>query len=196
VSTGQRTPVPHVRTGLCLRPRAYDHSDARALQLALHAEQGRLYGFADHPDDLDASRFVEPHGLFLVGYNDSGIPIACGAWHWLTEHTAEIKRMYVAPAARRHGHARTLLAALEHHAAEAGARHLMLETGARNTSALALYAAADYQRIPSYVPHRNPQINRALTKTITNDEPYPTRHDRARPTGAHPATAQRMPTNT
>ena len=53
-------------------------------------------------------------GVFLVAYAD-GVPAGCGGWrsHGDDGETAEIKRMYVAPEARRRGIARRLLAALE-----------------------------------------------------------------------------------
>jgi len=163
------TPDPPVSTsvtsrdGLELVPRAYDHPDVVDLVQALHSAQLALYGVADHPDDIDAARFVPPNGLFVVGYRD-GVPVAGGGWHRVDHETAEIKRMYVADEVRGHGYGRAVLAELEQRAHAAGATRLILETGVRNHRALALYRQAGYRSVSSYVPGRDPMINRAFVK--------------------------------
>lgn len=75
--------------------------------------------------------------------------IGCGALR-LADDFAEIKRMYVVPDARRRGHARRLLAALEDAARELGYERVRLDTGARQPHARALYEAAGFQPIPDY----------------------------------------------
>ncbi|MET7503266.1 GNAT family N-acetyltransferase [Streptomyces microflavus] len=55
----------------------------------------------------------------------------------------------------------TLLEHLEQHAASRRARRILLETGRRNTAALALYNRAGYLPCPSYVAGRDPRVNRA-----------------------------------
>ena len=72
--------------------------------------------------------FEPPRGAFFVAYRD-GVPVATGAWRlrddvgaFGTRRTAEVKRMYVAPAARGLGLARRMLARLEDTAAEVGPR--------------------------------------------------------------------------
>lgn len=57
---------------------------------------------------------------------------------------AEIKRMYVAPAARGLGLGRLLLETLERHAAGLGLRCIRLETGVRQPEAIGLYRACGY----------------------------------------------------
>jgi GNAT superfamily N-acetyltransferase len=155
---------------LILAPTPYDHPDARTLTRALHAEQQALYGFADDPSDTPPEEFATPRGLFVIGnLQPTGIAVACGGWRCLKERTAtaEIKRMYVTPDARGHGHARRLLQHLEQTAAEAGITRMLLETGRDNTGALALYASRGYRTIPPYVTGRDPQVNRALAKHLT-----------------------------
>ncbi|MFT4188858.1 MAG: ribosomal protein S18-alanine N-acetyltransferase [Aeromicrobium sp.] len=56
--------------------------------------------------------------------------------------TADLLRIAVDPSARRHGHARGLLADLAQAAADEGAERLMLEVAADNDAALAFYRAA------------------------------------------------------
>jgi hypothetical protein len=57
---------------------------------------------------------------------------------------------------------------LEHHAAQAGAQRAILETGVRNTAALNLFAGAGYRPVDSYVKGRDPKINRAFARSLTN----------------------------
>ncbi|MFE7430190.1 MULTISPECIES: GNAT family N-acetyltransferase [unclassified Streptomyces] len=80
--------------------------------------------------------------------------------------TAEIKRMYVTPAARSHGLGRQLLEALEHDARRHGMSEAILETGAGNLAALTLYTHCGYALIAPCVPGRDPRINRALSKAL------------------------------
>ena len=89
----------------------------------------------------DAGRpamFDPPQGSFLVGYSTATRwPPAPGAAvptsrRSAPPRTAEIKRMYVAPAARGRGLARAMLAQLEETARAAGAEAMVLETGIRS----------------------------------------------------------------
>jgi GNAT superfamily N-acetyltransferase len=150
---------------LTLVPRRYDHPDAWALVSALHADQLTRYGRADDPTDTTPEEFLPPAGLFLVGYHDAQ-PVACGGLRSLdpASRTAEIKRMFVAPDHRGRGYGRRVLASLEDAARTGGARRIILETGARNLEALALYQQAGYQPIPPYTDGRNPTVNRAFAK--------------------------------
>jgi GNAT superfamily N-acetyltransferase len=63
---------------------------------------------------------------------------------------AEIKRMYVVPAARRQGLGRRLLEALEDRARELGYARIRLDTGARQPHAQAMYERAGYHPIDNY----------------------------------------------
>ena len=66
------------------------------------------------------------------------------------ETTAEIRRMYVAPAARGRGLSRLVLAALEDEARELGYSFVRLETGDRQPEAIKLYASSGFEPIPRY----------------------------------------------
>ncbi|MFI1226161.1 MULTISPECIES: GNAT family N-acetyltransferase [unclassified Streptomyces] len=143
----------------------YNHPDARRLTQALRAEQLGLYGFADDPDATPEADFDPPVGLFLIAHVGDK-PVGCGGVRLLDEHTAEIKRMYVSGVVRAHGVGRYLLKHLEQHAASRRATRIMLETGRRNTAALALYNRAGYLPCPSYVAGRDPRVNRAMAKAL------------------------------
>jgi len=64
--------------------------------------------------------------------------------------TAELKRMYVAPAARGLGIGRAILEALEREASAMGVTRLVLKTGTRQLAALAMYRRAGYRDIPPF----------------------------------------------
>lgn len=145
----------------------YSGPDARRLTQALYEEQLATYGFADNPAGTPAEEYLPPHGAFFVASAGDGPAIACGGWRTAGHGTAEFKRLYVAPSVRHHGVARHLMEALEEDARRHGATRLILETGARSHAALALCVSCGFEFIESYVEGRNPEINRAMAKTIS-----------------------------
>ncbi len=145
---------------------SYTSPAARELTQALHSEQVATYGRADDPEAIDATEFDPPNGTFFLALRADRTALACGGWRTVSPGTAEIKRMYVAPAARGHGLGRQVLQALEDDARRHGMSEVILETGVNNLAALALYARCGYARVPSYVPGRDLQINRALGKSL------------------------------
>jgi putative acetyltransferase len=98
---------------------------------------------------LGSDEVAEGRGAFVVAYVD-GTPVGCGAVRCLAQDTAELKRMYVAPAARGQGIGRVLLTELEHEAHALGVRRLVLETGIRQEAALALYRKTGFAVIPAF----------------------------------------------
>ncbi|MFJ6725396.1 GNAT family N-acetyltransferase [Streptomyces sp. NPDC091281] len=153
-----------IRPTISVKPGPYDHPDARHLVRALRQEQIDLYGFADEPDTTPADDFAAP-GRFLIARLGRE-PVGCAGVRFLDARTAEIKKMYVALRVRRFRLGHTLLELLETHAARHGATRILLETGHRNTAALALYESAGYVPRESYIPGRDRNVNRAMTKTL------------------------------
>ncbi|MGV9659741.1 GNAT family N-acetyltransferase [Streptomyces koyangensis] len=145
---------------------SYDSPAARELTRALHAEQRAAYGRADDPEATEPAEFAPPKGAFLVVVRPDGAALACGGWRTAAGATAEIKRMYVSPAARGHGLGSHVLAALESDARSHGMTRVILETGVRNLAALALYTRRGYAPIAPYVAGRDPRVNRALGKPL------------------------------
>jgi DNA-binding MarR family transcriptional regulator/GNAT superfamily N-acetyltransferase len=90
-----------------------------------------------------------PAGLLLVA-TLHGEPVGCGALKFHDGGPAEIKRMWVAPAARGIGLGRRLLADLEERAAQSGADRARLETNGALTEAIALYRSAGYREVPAF----------------------------------------------
>ena len=98
---------------------------------------------------VEGDEFDPPGGLFLVGLLD-GVPAAMGGWRRRDATSAEIKRMYVTPHARRRGLARRILAELERTAADAGITDLVLNTGPGQPEAIAMYEQAGYRPISGF----------------------------------------------
>lgn len=146
--------------------RAYDHSDARALVTQLYDDQVVRYGYAD-PVEADPDLYRPPRGLFLVGYYDRR-PVCCGGFRGYRPGIVEIKKMYTIPELRGRGLGVAIIEELERNAIAAGAQRAILETGVRNTAALGLYDQAGYRPTARYVQGRDPAINRAFVKDLTN----------------------------
>jgi DNA-binding MarR family transcriptional regulator/GNAT superfamily N-acetyltransferase len=90
-----------------------------------------------------------PAGQFFVAYL-RGEAIGCGAVKHHAGAPAEIKRMWIAPAARGLGLGRRLLEELEACAAAGGARVARIETSAVLTEALALYRSTGWVEVPAF----------------------------------------------
>ena len=103
---------------------------------------------------VDPAALTPPRGLLLVARLHAE-PIACGALKLPHGEPAEIKRLWVAPAARRLGVARRVLAELEARARQAGAEVVRLDTNRALRAATTLYRSAGYIEVPAF-----------------NDEPY------------------------
>ncbi len=136
---------------------AYEHPDVAALVRQIQSEYRTRYGGEDETP-LQPQQLSPPEGLFLLAYSD-GAPVAMGGWRrhdeWRSgrvpgRQPAEIKRMYVSPAARGRGYARRLLAELERTAALSGCDQMVLETGQAQPEAVALYRSAGYRDIPGF----------------------------------------------
>ncbi len=97
-----------------------------------------------------ASHFAGRGGRFWVVENRAAAPArivaCCGVVPGAGGETAELKRLYVHPAARRRGLARRLAALVESWARAHGARRIELWSDTRFTEAHAFYLASGYRR--------------------------------------------------
>lgn len=134
----------------------FDHPDARKLSDIVQAEYAVRYGGEGDVTPLDPVMFEPPRGLYLLGYDADGSPVASGGWRAMdtsaeenyADGDAEIKRMFVMLHARGKGLSRLLLARLEESAREAGRTRMVLETGDKQPEAIALYASSGYTLLP------------------------------------------------
>ncbi len=120
---------------------------ASILVADLCAELSRRYHRPPSPYTMDEA--ADPRAGFVVARLD-GTPVGCGALRRIDDGTVEIKRMYIAPVARRRGIARCILTELERLAAAHGYARIILETGTRQPEALALYETSGYWRTANY----------------------------------------------
>jgi GNAT superfamily N-acetyltransferase len=127
----------------------YASAVAQRLVREVLADLSDRYGADGDATPVQPSDFEPPHGGFLVAYR-LGQPVGCGAWRTHLDGSAEIKRMYVVPAARGQGIGLMLLRALEDAARQAGRTRAILETGTRQPEAIALYGKAGYRRIADF----------------------------------------------
>jgi GNAT superfamily N-acetyltransferase len=152
----------------------YGHPDAAKLIAAVQQIYVELYAVEDITP-MSPEEFDLPNGVFLVGY-EGDEAVACGAWRAhdgpapdFQEGDAEIKRMYVADAARGRGYARMILSELERSAALAGRKRAVLETGTKQPAAMALYTSSGYTEIAKFGLHDDmPEIlcmGKELTET-------------------------------
>jgi len=100
-------------------------------------------------DDLAADHLEPPDGVFVVAW-DGDTAVGCGGVRKHDATTGEVKRMYVAPEARRRGVSRAVLRELEGRARVIGYTRLVLETGTMQPEAIALYESEGYTRIAGY----------------------------------------------
>jgi ribosomal protein S18 acetylase RimI-like enzyme len=128
-----------------------DDPEARELVAAMEAWVTENFGPAtpDRTSTVTAEEMVPPHGTFIVLY-ENGEAVGGGGLRRLGHDVAEIKRMFVRPAARGRGLGRRVLDELESAASELGYRRLRLDTAVSMTTAMALYRAAGYRDIPDY----------------------------------------------
>jgi DNA-binding MarR family transcriptional regulator/GNAT superfamily N-acetyltransferase len=101
-------------------------------------------GATAHPHEVRP-----PAGAFFVAYLH-GEPVGCGAVKHHADAPAEIKRMWIAPAARGLGLGRRLLQTLEDCARAGGAQVGHIETSAVSSEALALYRSSGWVEVPRF----------------------------------------------
>lgn len=141
-----------------------DQSDVIALIAELDAYQDSLYPpESRHALDLDSLK--QTNVLFAVARDGKGQAIGCGAMV-LGDEFGEIKRLYVHPCGRGQGVAKRMLALLEARAISANCTLFRLETGPYQADALALYAAAGYQRMGPFGDYRNDPLSVFMQKHI------------------------------
>lgn len=116
----------------------------------------------DRTDDWDpaaaariaSEELMPPDGAFLVAYLH-GNAVGCGAVRRLSPELAELKRLYVDPAARGSGLGDRLMGAMEDAARAAGYRTVRLDTDPALEEAQGLFRRRGWRRIPAYNDNPN-----------------------------------------
>lgn len=130
-----------------VEPATWDDPDVQRLTLDQQEEVRARYGGKDEPGTHPSAADV---GVVLVAREDDGTALGCGALRALGDGVAEVKRMYVVPAARGRGVSRAVLTALEDAARERGWTTLRLETGPLQPEAIGLYTSGGYHPIAAF----------------------------------------------
>jgi GNAT superfamily N-acetyltransferase len=128
-------------------PASWDDPDVRRLTADQQVELRARYGGQGEPGTPPSAADVS---VVLVARDGEGTALGCGALRDLGGGVAEIKRMYVVPAARGRGVAKAVLGGLEAAARERGWTTLRLETGPLQPEALGLYTGAGYRPIAAF----------------------------------------------
>jgi GNAT superfamily N-acetyltransferase len=130
-----------------------DEEPAAALVRGMRDEIAALYDGLDldgpQMPKAGPAELAVPGGTFVVGFED-GVAVCCGAIKPLPDGACEIKRMFVAPAARGRGMARALLGELERRARALGYALARLDTGPRQPRAQRMYERAGYAPIENF----------------------------------------------
>jgi GNAT superfamily N-acetyltransferase/pimeloyl-ACP methyl ester carboxylesterase len=173
--TAKRPEVIHVmdrwlrtlaRAEPLIRERELDSPDVAHLLEQAQLELNQRYPEDDpHPRPLAAGEFKPPGGCFLAVWQGDHF-VGCGGIRRWDMQTAEAKRMFVEPAARRCGLGRMILQSLERKARELGYRLIRLETAQRQPEAIALYEQAGYQRIAPFGEFINSPLSVCFEKKL------------------------------
>ncbi|MFT4122498.1 MAG: GNAT family N-acetyltransferase [Microbacteriaceae bacterium] len=127
---------------------------------------------------LAAERLDDPDVVFLVARTEgddegrhNGAAVGTVALVDRDDGSAELKRMFVAEAARGLGTGAALLEAAERAAAGRGIRLIELETGPKQPAAIALYTAHGYARVPLFPPYIGSTDSLCMAKRLPAGAP-------------------------
>lgn len=143
---------------------AFDCEEGRQLIAELWREVDLIYGNRE-PTIPNVSGMDAPSAVFLIA-RESGSAIGCVALRPLAAEIAEVKRMYVRPAARRSGCARLLMQRLEEIARKSGFREIWLETGLGQPAAIRLYESLGYERRASFGDYADDPVSVCYGKRL------------------------------
>ena len=104
--------------------------------------------FGEEVEHLE-QHYGPPEGVFLLARGAGGF-IGCGALRKFSGDTAEMKRLYVAPAGRGSGTGRALALEIVERARALGYARILLDTLPSMNAGQALYRSIGFRVIPAY----------------------------------------------
>lgn len=119
----------------------------------------------DDHDFYNQYNGIENLDYVVIAYINK-VAVGCGAFKPYQNNKAEIKRMYSQPTHRNLGVATQVLAELEKWAKELNYQSCILETGKRQTEAVAFYQKCNYQQIPNYGQYAQMENSICFEKTL------------------------------
>ncbi len=129
------------------------------LDKCLHERYGEQQKFFNQFNKLDAIKNV------VIAYVN-GVPAGCGAFKKYSDHSIEIKRMFVKDEYRRRGIAEKVLKELESWAAESNFTAAVLETGRNQPESMDLYQKVGYVITENYGQYAGVEISVCMKKGI------------------------------
>lgn len=145
---------------------AADSADARWCLEQYYAELAMRFDAGFDPlagNNFDPAEMTPPKGWFVIARRN-GEAVGCGALKRLKPSTAEVKRVWVSPAARGVGLAGAIMDRLEALAAETGFSTVVLDTNGALVEARAMYLKRGYQEIGRY--NDNPYADHWFEKPL------------------------------
>lgn len=118
------------------------------LDKVLHEINGDEQAFFTQFNKIDMIKHV------IIAY-ENDIPIGCGAIKEYSSDTMEVKRMFVDKKSQGKGAASKILKELELWTKELGYKKCILETGIKQTRAIALYKRNNFEIIENYGQYKH-----------------------------------------
>ena len=145
-------PAPEIE----VRVESPEDPDASRLLEALEAEKAERYPNwdAEVAMRVNPEEMTPPQGAFLVAYHE-GRAVGCGGVRKLSPEVAEMKRLYVAPEARKLGAGLALMRAMEDAARESGCTVARLDTDPALQEAQRLFERLGYRQTSPYNDNPN-----------------------------------------
>jgi putative acetyltransferase len=139
-------------------------ADVRDMLVESDAYMHALYP-AESNHLVDAEALATPETVFLAARRDGEL-LGSIAFRVIAPDHAEMKRLFVRPAARGLGLGRHLLAALEDAACRRGITRISLETGIKQPEAIGLYRAFGYQECPPFGDYQPDPLSLFMTRRL------------------------------
>jgi putative acetyltransferase len=152
-----------VSDGLTVSVERAERENVRALLLAVMSWSADMYP-PESRHGLDVAAYERPEVTLFVA-REAGVAIGCGAFQLHGDGSAEVKSMYVDPAARGRSIGRAILAAIEN-ALRGRVTTLRLETGIKQDAAIQLYESAGFHRRGPFGSHRDDPLSVFMEKPL------------------------------
>lgn len=154
-------PEPTMNIVLARSPRHLQH--ARALFEAYAASLSIDLGFQGLAAELDAlhQMYAAPRGGIFLAYDEASSPVGCAAFRpcpSVGPTVAEMKRLFVQPAARGHRLGCRLAERTVRAASAAGYQRMVLDTLRSMTAARAVYAQLGFEEVAAYYDNPVPDV--------------------------------------
>jgi putative acetyltransferase len=114
---------------------------------------------------VDIDQLAAPQVHFFVA-RENGRALGCGAFVLGEAGQAEMKRVFVDPAARGKGVARIVMEVLEREAAQLGVTLMQLETGIKQPEAITLYRKFGYAERGPFGTYKSDPLSLFMEKRL------------------------------